>query len=58
MDLQTLEDKYIAKLSELSEDKERAHCQGDDLIVDLLKELGMVTLSEAYKQRTEGWWYA
>ena len=59
INIQALEYEYIEKLKELyGKDKERAHIVGDHLIVELLKELGMDALSEAYDKLTDIWWYS
>jgi len=62
MDLEELENKYLEKLDEIrtrcGDSQGEAHIEADEMIAELLLELGMVELSDAYEQGTFVWWYS
>lgn len=58
MELKKIEEKYIKKIKETCtfDDPEADHVWADELLIELLNELGMEKLSETYKKIDK--WYA
>ena len=58
MSNETIEAKYLPRMRELidSDDTEMAHSEADDILIDILKELGFTKLIELYEK--VGKWYA
>lgn len=59
--------KYIEKMNKLNEkyifsescyDNEAYHADFDDLIIELIKELGYEKIAEGYDKASEYFWYA
>ena len=53
-----LDDKYLNKMLKLLPmgDKESAHSQADDLLVDIIREIGLNDIADAYEE--VGKWYS
>jgi hypothetical protein len=53
---------YVERMQELKKyDNEVAHCRADDLLLEVLRELGFGALADAFDQLVEdvdGFWYA
>ena len=59
-----IEQKYLKKMKELDKDfkkfgdNESYHIDYDDLIIEVLKEVGLEKLAEVYAKASENFWYS
>lgn len=59
-----IEEKYIKKLNDIKEnhkkgyDNEVIHGQFDEVLIELLNELGYKKITEIYEEESENFWYA
>ena len=55
-------DDALVKLVDIARrcngDTEGEHCEGDQLVADVLRSLGYVRFADAYDKVREQWWYA